>query len=233
MNGGTDQEAGRTWIVSFADLLSLLLSFMVMIFAVSSVDHAAPGEPIEPLAVDTLAETVTWPQREPPTAAARFSAERAKVTRGLDLDYLAAVLQTTLAADRLLGDIVIEGRGDRLVLTMPDLLFAPGEATLPEEVRPALDALARVLGNLPNRISILGYADREPVRVGGEYASSWELSLARAGGRRTSRTGGTRASGHLLRACRYPLRCARGGVGEPWAIDGATRRSRRLRGPGG
>jgi chemotaxis protein MotB len=180
MNGETEKEAGRTWIVSFADLLSLLLSFMVMIFAMSSIERGAPGGPIEPLAVARLAETVNWPGREPPAAAARLSAERARMTRALDLDYLAAVLQTTLAADRLLGGVVVERRGDRLVLTMPDLLFAPGESTLPEEVRPALDALAHVLGNLPNRIGILGYADREPVRGGGEYASDWELSLARA-----------------------------------------------------
>jgi len=181
MIGESDSEAGRSWIVSFADLLSLLLSFMVMIFAVSNVERAPLREPVETLAVETLAETVNWPERELPTAAARFSTERAKVTQALDLDYLGAVLETTLAADRLLGDLVIRRREDSLVVAMPgDLLFAPGEARLPEEVRPALDALARVLGNVTNRISILGHADPEPVREGGDYPSNWELSLARA-----------------------------------------------------
>jgi chemotaxis protein MotB len=147
----------------------------------SSVEHTRPREPIKTLGVDTLAETVNWPERELPTAAARFSTERARVVRALDLDYLGAVLQTTLATDRLLGDIDIRRREDSLVLEMPgDLLFAPGEARLPEEVRPALDALARVLGNFPNRIGILGHADPEPVREGGDYPSNWELSLARA-----------------------------------------------------
>jgi chemotaxis protein MotB len=181
MNGESDNDAGRSWIVSFADLLSLLLSFMVMIFAMSNVERAPLRESVETLAVETLAETVNWPTRELPTAAARFSTERARVARALDLDYLGAVLQTTLATDRLLGDIGIRRREDSLVLEVPgDLLFAPGEARLPEEVRPALDALARVLGNFPNRIGILGHADPEPVREGGDYPSNWELSLARA-----------------------------------------------------
>jgi chemotaxis protein MotB len=181
MNCGSDNDAGRSWIVSFADLLSLLLSFMVMIFAMSSVERTRPREPIRTPGVDTLAETVNWPERELPTAAARFSTERARAARALDLDYLGAVLQTTLATDLLLGDIDIRRREDSLVLEMPgDLLFAPGEARLPEEVRPALDALARVLGNFPNRIGILGHADAEPVREGGDYPSNWELSLARA-----------------------------------------------------
>jgi chemotaxis protein MotB len=154
---------------------------MVMIFAMSNVERAPSQAPVETLAVETLAETVNWPTRELPTASARFSIERAKVTPALDLDYLAAVLETTLAADRLLGDTRIWRREDRLVLAMPaDVLFAPGEARLPEEVRPALDALARVLGNVTNRISILGHADPEPVREGGDYPSNWELSLARA-----------------------------------------------------
>jgi chemotaxis protein MotB len=181
MNGESANDAGRSWIVSFADLLSLLLSFMVMIFAMSNAERAPPQEPVETLAVETLAETVNWPERELPTAAARFSIERAKVGQALDLDYLAAVLETTLAADRLLGDTRIWRREDRLVLAIPtDVLFAPGEARLPEEVRPTLDALARVLGNVTNRISILGHADPEPVREGGDYPSNWELSLARA-----------------------------------------------------
>jgi chemotaxis protein MotB len=181
MTGERDNGAGRSWIVSFADLLSLLLSFMVMIFAMSSVERAPPQEPVKTLAVETLAETVNWPERELPAAAARLSIERGKPTEALDLDYLAAVLETTLAADRLLRDTSIRRRENSLVLAIPgDLLFAPGEVRVPEEVRPALDALAHVLGNVTNRISILGHADPEPVGDGGDYPSNWELSLARA-----------------------------------------------------
>jgi chemotaxis protein MotB len=147
----------------------------------SNVERTPRQEPVETLAVETFTETVNWPERELPTAAARFSIERARVTQALDLNYLAAVLEGALAADRLLGDTLIRRHGDTLVLALPgDLLFAPGEARLPEEVRPAFNALAHVLGNVTNRLSILGHADPELVRDGGEYSSDWELSLARA-----------------------------------------------------
>jgi chemotaxis protein MotB len=181
MNTDGDAGAGRTWIVSFADLLSLLLSFMVMIFAMSNVERTPRQEPVETLAVETLAETVNWPKRELLTSTAQFSIERARVTQALDLNYLEAVLEAVLAADRLLGDTLIRRRGNTLVLALPgDLLFAPGEARLREEVRPTFDALAHILGNVTNRLSILGHADPEPVRDGGEYSSDWELSLTRA-----------------------------------------------------
>lgn len=179
MSLASGNERPRNWILSFADLLSLLLCFMVMTFATSNIarDQRAPGKAGT---ADSLAPTVDWPGGEPPLAAARSSADTTMPAPALDLDYVAAVLDTTLQAHRLLRETRVERADDRLVLTMPaDLLFAPGETKVADEALPPLEALAGALDNLSNPVGILGHADREPLPDRGE-ASYWELSLARA-----------------------------------------------------
>lgn len=174
---GGDEEARRTWIVSFADLLSLMLTFMVMLFAMTNVDKPAPPEG----GVDTLAATLDWAGREIPTAAARSSVDRVRSPPGLDLDYLAEVLRTMLAEAPLLSSARIERHDNRLVVALPaTLLFAPGAADVSMQARAALAGLAPTLRGIRNRFAIEGHADPEAVPSGGAYDSNWELSLARA-----------------------------------------------------
>ena len=148
MSPQSGNERQRNWILSFADLLSLLLCFMVMTFAMSNIARDQ-RTPVEAGAVDSLAQTVDWPGEEFPSAAARPSADTAMPSTALDLDYVAAVLDTTLQAHRLLRETRVERADDRLVLAMPaDLLFATGETKVADEALPPLEALARVLENL-------------------------------------------------------------------------------------
>lgn len=179
MSLASGNERQRNWILSFADLLSLLLCFMVMTFAMSNIalDQRTPAEAGT---ADSLAQTIDWPGNEFPSTAARLSADTTMPVPALDLDYVAAVLDTTLRAHWLLRETRVERADDRLVLTMPaDLLFAPGETEVADEALPPLEALARALDNLSNPVGILGHAGREPLPDGGE-PSYWDLSLARA-----------------------------------------------------
>ena len=148
MSPQSGNERQRNWILSFADLLSLLLCFMVMTFAMSNIarDQRTPAEAGT---VNSIAQTIDWPGDELPSAAARLSADTTMPAPALDLDYVAAVLDTTLQAHRLLRETRVERADDRLVLAMPaDLLFATGETKVADEALPPLEALARVLENL-------------------------------------------------------------------------------------
>lgn len=174
-------ERSRNWILSFADLLSLLLCFMVMTFAMTNIAREE-RQPAETEATRSLAETIARPGGNLPSADARSSAGRITPTRALralDLDYLAAILNTTLPTDRLFREVRVERTGDRLVLAMPADLFTPGETRIADEAMPSLEALARVLNNLENPIDVLGRAGGEPLPAG-EEASYWDLSLSRA-----------------------------------------------------
>lgn len=169
-----DSDAARTWIVSFADLLSLMLTFMVMLFAMSAVDPPASPAP----GADTLAATLDWPGLRLPEAAASYGIDGVRPAPALDLGYLAEVLRTTLAKDPLLESARIQRHDERLVLSLPDvLLFAPGTSDVAAAAGAALARLTPTLRGIANRLAIDGYGDPEAM---GPSASHWELSLDRA-----------------------------------------------------
>jgi chemotaxis protein MotB len=169
-------EGQRSWILSFADLLSLLLCFMAMIFAMSNTQRDQ-RQPVASGALEMLVEATDRPAPEVISAGAT---NRQLAGPALDLDYLTALLSAALATDRLLHETSIERTDDRLVIRLPsDLLFAPGETMIADEARPSLDVLARALENFGNPLAILGHAG-EPLPLGENHASTWELALGRA-----------------------------------------------------
>jgi chemotaxis protein MotB len=163
-------------MITFVDLISLMLTFMVMLFATSSIEAEAWRK-----TVDSLAQSLNWQGLQLPQVAARFAAQREQPPAALDLDYLAEVLHTSVTAVPSLQGVEIRREHDRLVLAIPGaLLFASGSATVSPEARAALSELTPMLRGIGNRIVVEGHADPDAIAAGGAFASNWELSLARA-----------------------------------------------------
>lgn len=170
-------QGQRSWILSFADLLSLLLCFMVMSFALSNIQRDQ-SQPLESGARKMAVEAIGMPKPETIRADATT---RQRAGLALDLDYLTALLSATFATDRLLQETRIERIDDRLVVGLPsDLLFAPGQTRIADETRPSLDVLAHALDNMANPLRIVGHADGKALPSEGHHTSDWELALARA-----------------------------------------------------
>lgn len=165
------------WLVTFGDLLALLLTFMVMLFATQELD-VGKWQPL----VDTLAQR-DMPPAEAPTetpARAELNAEGTVERLALDLRYLDLVLRDKVATDPALAGVVIHALEDRIVIAVPaDFLFAPGQSALRDEGRRTIYRLAVFFANLPNRVEVVGHTDPSPVS-NDRYASNWELSVARA-----------------------------------------------------
>ena len=68
-------------------------------------------------------------------------------------------------------------------------MFEPGTATLMPYTKELLDAVAKIIDRLPNRIIISGHTDRRPFQ-GSDGTTNWELSAARANAARAVLTGG-------------------------------------------
>ncbi len=165
----------RGWMVIFTDLVSLMLTFFVLIFSMSSVQVDRWKE-----MVDALSETLN-PVREKvdPVPSAAYNIATLSLKRAVNLDYLGAVLGDLMRQDEVLAQSRILGLEDRLIIALAgDAAFDPGEANLSERGRQALFVLGGVLRNVGNQIGVNGHTDSMP--PGGTYASNWELSLARA-----------------------------------------------------
>jgi len=192
-------EVGPSWLLTFADLIALMLAFFVMIYATQKVDKAPWQALVESLSRSLNPERPLIDPRPSAEANIRLLAQ----ARAIDLGYLDALLKGVVAQEPSLAGVVLQQFDDRMVISLPgELLFPPGEAEPVAGADRALAALAAELRNIGNRIDVFGHTDPEPVR-NVRFSSNWELSLARA-----------RAVARLLRQVGYARRVAAYGVAD-------------------
>jgi chemotaxis protein MotB len=102
-----------------------------------------------------------------------------------EMNRTKAELSSRLSAEIATGDIVLEQKGDELVVDLADkILFAQGEAEVSEQGRQVLDRVATTLKKVKSHVfEVGGHTDSSPIvssKVREAYATNWELSTARA-----------------------------------------------------
>ncbi|PYT30425.1 MAG: hypothetical protein DMG58_14545 [Acidobacteria bacterium] len=162
------------WMISYMDVLTILLIFFVAI-AAQSLQRLRPN-PVaataEPAAV-TKAQSAT-PRHQP-------SAEDQPINPRSDAT-VADARQTLLRAQQSLEkhglDMRLEPRG--LVISLPQaILFPSGEDRISPQALPILARIADVLRDIPNDVSLIGHADAVPIH-NRHFKSNWDLSMARS-----------------------------------------------------
>lgn len=172
-----DPPVNASWMIILADLLSLMLTFFVLMFSMNAVQVSDWRAVVDALS-DSLNPSEARLRQTPWNGH-----EQAKVdvVHGQDVDYLATLLSDQLARDEVLRHARVRLLEDRLAISIPaDLLFTSGSAHIGDSA--AFDAVARlaaVLRNLENEITVVGYTDPSPGDAK-HYPSHWELSLSRA-----------------------------------------------------
>jgi len=164
-----------SWLITFTDLIALLLTFFVMLYAMQSVENAKFQN-----LTDSLQESLSSVMEDKKAAPTlKLDMPGKDVAPGADLDYISEVVRTQLDANELLDRSLVQRKGNRLFISMPGrLLFESGEYALTDDAEDAVFALGGFLRNISNRVQVAGYADpRQPVQ---RYPSNWELSLLRA-----------------------------------------------------
>ncbi len=153
---GENQDA---WLITYADLITQLMCFFVILVMISNPNPQKLGEVAKSLASGFVPDMVETPY------AGLFKATESWIeTQGVAAD--AAVSYSTRG-------VVIDLSGD--------LLFGPGNALPSPEAKARLTAFAERMKALPmdhTRFLIEGHTDDTP--PAGLYPSSWELSAARA-----------------------------------------------------
>ncbi len=172
-------SASQAWMITFTDLVALMLAFFVLLFAMSQVEQKKWQGLVDSLSAD-LNGLKSVEHVKP---ALDYHPEDEAVVPGADLDYLAPVLRQQIAAHALLARGTIRRLPDRLVVSLPaDLLFQANATTLASGAaggaRDAGFALGGLLRHLNNRIEVVArvrHSDRAQGR-----RSDWQLALARA-----------------------------------------------------
>lgn len=170
------EEPSHAWMLTFADLVSLMLTFFVLLYSMSSLQ----SDEFETLA-SVLSQRLN-PSRdlvkESPTAD--LNLPTVSVPRAASLYYIQHVLRTKFEDDPTLGTLSIKRTDSELIISLPsDALFAPASATLTPAADRILSTLADALRYFTNEVSVAGHTDPNPINTP-EFPSNWELSLARA-----------------------------------------------------
>lgn len=151
---GSDVEDGEGWLISYLDVLTLLITLFVLLLSL-----AGKGEGDQEGEQTDAVQPV-------PAEDSRMLPERTGV-----LPHLKGKLPEGIAMS--LGT---EG----VTLRIDDtLLFASGQAELTEQGRGLLDRLRDLLLSHGGHVSVEGHTDNVPISTA-RYPSNWELSGARA-----------------------------------------------------
>lgn len=192
-----EHENHERWLISYADFITLLFAFFVVMYSVSSVNEGK-FRILSKSLDDAFADA----------ARTLETIQVGEVTRDtLPLDHLIVVAEPTKLVDEtneednseiaklvrisnqleevlspFIDQDLIEVNRDDLwveVEMKSGLLFGSGRADLVEEAAPLLDKLAEILRHVPGSMQIEGYTDNIPIDTI-EFPSNWELSAARA-----------------------------------------------------
>lgn len=192
-----EHENHERWLVSYADFITLLFAFFVVMYAISSLNEGKYRVLSESLVYAfknvTASASVPQVQQAPTTNDAGAGMIRPITPKKPDAEPDPRIKRQTenmrqVAQDilRVMAPLVREGqvrvtqslRGVTVEINAA-VLFSPGQATLQEESARALTAVAQVLAGIPNRIQVEGHTDDSPIATP-LYPSNWELSAARA-----------------------------------------------------
>ena len=178
MTGPNDEESppgAPVWLMTFADVTALMLTFFVMMFAMSNVETERWD------AIISLLSTSERPSvKDDPVPTATRNIATVKLESALPLDYLDRILAEKLSRDAVLADARVHRLDGRVVVSLPGgTLFAEGSADIVPQAREALFRLSGVIATIGNRVVIEGHTDPNP-QSDKAYESKWSLTLARA-----------------------------------------------------
>jgi chemotaxis protein MotB len=191
-----EHENHERWMVSYADFITLMFAFFVVMFATSQTDKARAQQVSDSVkqALDKggvaaavheiLGGTVDEKgkgnaQMKGPGGSqkAKVAPERAVLAELLpSLQYLNKELQAEIHDGKI--EMHLEPRG--LVLSLRQATFFPsGEDAIDPKTYPIVEKIAQTIRALPNSVRLEGHTDSVPIHTA-RFHSNWELSAARS-----------------------------------------------------
>ncbi|MDQ0215031.1 chemotaxis protein MotB [Oikeobacillus pervagus] len=167
------------WMVTFADLVTLVLVFFILLFSMSQIDQLKFKTMIESFKDKPIMEF--YPSIIPADEPSSLPKPIKKEEDGQgSLDKLLNEVQASLK-EYGLEEVATATRTERgVVLVLQEqILFDTAKATVVEEAYPFLKQLGKMLAGKPNIVKIEGHTDNRPIK-NDQFPSNWELSSARS-----------------------------------------------------
>jgi len=168
----------EAWVTTFADLVSLMLTFFILLISMSTMDKTGLSDVESSFrkAVSVLnSGDKTELQIIPPMQMQKMVSPRELMLAMRQNSR--AIMRNSVLDHKVRGVIV----NDRLYLRIPDaILFDEGSATLKPDSVKALTRLAQMLAMSPGNIRVQGHTNANLDMDNSAFDDPWSLSLARA-----------------------------------------------------
>jgi chemotaxis protein MotB len=193
-----DLHNKERWLISYADFITLLFAFFVVMYSVSSVNEGkykvlsetltgvfnAPQRSFQPIEVGDQLPTPSAGSAENviPPAVTEAPQNPSMDEEGRTEALRAMADRLALEFDELInqGVVTVESNEAWLELSLRNsLLFSSGDAEPHYDAFPVVETIASVLVDRDNAIRVEGFTDNQPIQTNA-FPSNWELSTARA-----------------------------------------------------
>lgn len=205
MRPSSKSSGAPGWIVTFADLMSLLLTFFILLLSFSEIDAGRYREIAGAMQSAFSAEQVrsylnligieqetprarvlqdiSSPPAEREEAAKEDAAPESAPSETPSpppADRALTQLKDTLNRELAQGLVEVEAAEGGVIIRLPERAsFPPGSATMTAQIPPILDKVVPSIALLTGKIVVSGHTDDVPITTD-RFRSNWDLSAARA-----------------------------------------------------
>ncbi|RYE72540.1 MAG: flagellar motor protein MotD, partial [Oxalobacteraceae bacterium] len=187
-----EPENHERWLVSYADFITLLFAFFVVMYSISSINEGKykvlsqalvgvfndPDRSTRPIPIGEERPLTTRPAQ--PLV---IDSEQSQAAIGEAADPLQTIANDVRQA---FGDLIASDqltvRGNELWIEIElksSLLFGSGDAMPSDMAFSIIDKVATILKPFDNPVHVEGFTDNQPISTA-QYPTNWELSTARA-----------------------------------------------------
>lgn len=155
------EEPSEDWLISYADLVTLLMAFFLSMLSISQVD---------PVLFEQMKKGL------------RSDLGKDKDVK-TPLGEIKHDLDSLLAAERKAGSVSVDLNREGIVVEFSSsAIYDPGKADIGPAAMANMDKVAQAIENIdyyPFKIDIEGHTDNIPIKTL-QFPSNWELSVSRA-----------------------------------------------------
>lgn len=187
-----EEHADETWLIPYADLLTLLLALFIVLFASSQVDKgklARVAQSVDAAFSGPFSSAPSGgvisigPPGGGPGQRGETTFAKGETPIEMELKQLSSVkneLEGYIKSKNLDNDLETVMTDQGLIIRIKDTtLFPSGSADLGVEARDLTAKIAEIVGSVPQTIIITGHTDNVPINTP-RYPSNWDLSAQRA-----------------------------------------------------
>lgn len=179
-----EEHVDESWLIPYADLLTLLLALFIVLFASSSID-AQKFQAIASAFNNELeggSGVLDFPSPvSDPSMSESEEQENLKAADQKELQEMQEKMTAYIKENNLQDKVETTLNGEGLLLRIRDnVLFNSGESDIqPAQLQSAQDIASLLIMDIPRIIIISGHTDNVPISTA-QFDSNWELSAMRA-----------------------------------------------------